>query len=72
VLSRNHAIIWYEDGRFYLRDTKSSNGTFVNNQRLSKGGEESAPKELLSGDLIQFGVDIVENSNKGMMIDISI
>uniref|UniRef100_A0A914VGV3 FHA domain-containing protein n=1 Tax=Plectus sambesii TaxID=2011161 RepID=A0A914VGV3_9BILA len=64
VLSRNHATMWYEDGRFYLRDTKSSNGTFVNNQRLSKGGEESAPTEIFSGDIIQFGVDIVENTKK--------
>ena len=37
VLSRNHALLWYEAGKFYLQDTKSSNGTFVNNQRLSKG-----------------------------------
>ncbi|XP_033098202.1 sarcolemmal membrane-associated protein-like [Anneissia japonica] len=46
---------------FYLQDTKSSNGTFVNNQRLSKGSEESLPKEINSGDIIQFGVDVMEN-----------
>ena len=34
VLSRNHALIWYDGGKFFLQDTKSSNGTFVNNQRL--------------------------------------
>jgi pSer/pThr/pTyr-binding forkhead associated (FHA) protein len=50
--------------QFYLKDTKSSNGTFVNNQRLSKGGEDSAPKEIFSGDIIQLGVDIVENAKK--------
>jgi hypothetical protein len=50
--------------QFYLRDTKSSNGTFVNNQRLSKGGEESPPKEIFSGDIVQLGVDIVENAKK--------
>ncbi|XP_078384658.1 uncharacterized protein LOC144667143 isoform X1 [Oculina patagonica] len=64
VLSRNHAILWYEDGKFYLQDTKSSNGTFVNNVRLSKGSEESEPKEIKSGDIVQFGVDVVENSKK--------
>lgn len=64
VLSRNHAAIWFEDGKFYLKDTKSSNGTFVNNQRLSKGSEESAPKEIFSGDIIQFGVEIVESAKK--------
>nr|XP_039266177.1 sarcolemmal membrane-associated protein-like isoform X2 [Styela clava] len=64
VLSRNHALLWYEDGKFYLKDTKSSNGTFVNNQRLSKGAEESMPFEVNSGDIVQFGVDVVENSRR--------
>ncbi|KAK4002328.1 hypothetical protein OUZ56_004163 [Daphnia magna] len=64
VLSRNHALLWYKDGKFYLQDTKSSNGTFVNNQRLSKGSEESVPREVCSGDIVQFGVDVMENSRK--------
>lgn len=64
VLSRNHALFWYKDGKFYLQDTKSSNGTFVNNQRLSKGSEESVPREVCSGDIVQFGVDVMENSRK--------
>ena len=62
VLSRNHALLWYENGKFYLQDTKSSNGTFVNNQRLSKGSEESPAREVCSGDILQFGVDVMENS----------
>lgn len=52
--------------QFYLQDTKSSNGTFINSQRLSRGSEESPPCELLSGDIIQFGVDVTENTRKGM------
>ncbi|XP_063219392.1 sarcolemmal membrane-associated protein-like isoform X2 [Bacillus rossius redtenbacheri] len=64
VLSRNHALLWYENGKFYLQDTKSSNGTFVNNQRLSKGAEESPPREVCSGDIVQFGVDVMENARK--------
>jgi len=64
VLSRNHALIWYEDGKFFLQDTKSSNGTFINNQRLSKGSEESQPRELYSGDVVQFGVDVLENARR--------
>lgn len=52
--------------QFFLQDTKSSNGTFVNSQRLSKGSEESSPAEIFSGDTIQFGVDVMENSRKGM------
>ncbi|XP_074054988.1 sarcolemmal membrane-associated protein isoform X3 [Macrotis lagotis] len=49
---------------FYLQDTKSSNGTFINSQRLSRGSEESPPCEILSGDVIQFGVDVTENTRK--------
>ncbi|XP_067932386.1 sarcolemmal membrane-associated protein-like isoform X2 [Watersipora subatra] len=64
VLSRNHALLWFEDDKFYLQDTKSSNGTFVNNQRLSKGSEESDPHQIYSGDIIQFGVDVMENSKR--------
>ncbi|XP_049955581.1 sarcolemmal membrane-associated protein isoform X2 [Schistocerca serialis cubense] len=64
VLSRNHALLWYENGKFYLQDTKSSNGTFVNNQRLSKSADESPPREVCSGDIVQFGVDVMENARK--------
>lgn len=64
VLSRNHAIFWYSNGKFYLQDTKSSNGTFVNNQRLGKSGEDSQPREVCSGDIVQFGVEVLENSRK--------
>uniref|UniRef100_A0A8C6TEZ4 Sarcolemmal membrane-associated protein n=1 Tax=Neogobius melanostomus TaxID=47308 RepID=A0A8C6TEZ4_9GOBI len=66
VLSRNHALIWFDHktGKFYLQDTKSSNGTFINSQRLSRGSEESPPCEVLSGDSIQFGVDVTENTRK--------
>ncbi|CEF70370.1 Sarcolemmal membrane-associated protein [Strongyloides ratti] len=64
VLSRHHAIMWWEEGTFYIKDTKSSNGTYVNNERLSKTAEESAPKALYSGDIIQLGVEIIDSSNK--------
>ncbi|XP_062298639.1 sarcolemma associated protein a isoform X4 [Scomber scombrus] len=66
VLSRNHALVWFDHKtcKFYLQDTKSSNGTFINSQRLSRGSEESPPCEVLSGDIIQFGVDVTENTRK--------
>lgn len=62
VLSRHHALLWYENGKFFLQDTKSSNGTFVNNNRLSTN--ESEPHEVSSGDIVQFGVDVMENNRK--------
>lgn len=62
VLSRSHALIWYKNGQFWLRDTNSSNGTFVNNTRIVQTSEdEPADREIFSGDIIRFGVDVVEH-----------
>ena len=58
VVSRAHAEIWVESGgRFFIKDTKSSSGTFLNHVRLSAANMESVPKELRDGDLLQLGVD---------------
>ncbi|XP_053671848.1 sarcolemmal membrane-associated protein [Anopheles nili] len=64
VLSRNHAVLWYKDGRFFIKDTASSNGTFINNLRLSQTCTESEPYEISSGDIVQFGVDVMENTRR--------
>lgn len=64
VLSRNHAVLWYSDGKFYIKDTGSSNGTFINNVRLSQTSTESEPYEVSSGDIVQFGVDVMENTRR--------
>ncbi len=50
--------------KFFIQDTKSSNGTFLNGNRLGKSNEDSAPYDLTSGDIIQFGVDVTENTKK--------
>lgn len=58
VVSRLHAEIWCgEDGKIYLRDTKSSSGTFVNRLRLSPPGVLSHSYEIKDGDIVQFGID---------------
>lgn len=64
VLSRNHAVIWFENGKFLIKDTCSSNGTFINNNRLSPANEDSQHEEIHSNDIIQFGVEVVDNSSK--------
>jgi pSer/pThr/pTyr-binding forkhead associated (FHA) protein len=38
--------------QIYIKDMKSSNGTFINNERLSPEGVESDPFELKSEDLV--------------------
>ncbi len=47
-VSRSHARITYADGRHFIADDGSSNGTFVN------GGRVSDPRLLSSGDTIQL------------------
>ncbi|CAB3406618.1 unnamed protein product [Caenorhabditis bovis] len=66
VLSRNHALLWYKNGEFFIKDTKSSNGTFVNTERLGGTSQDSPPRQVFSGDIIQLGVEIIENTNKVM------
>ncbi|KAJ2962914.1 hypothetical protein NQZ79_g1985 [Umbelopsis isabellina] len=57
VVSRAHAEMWSEGRKIFLRDTKSSSGTFLNNIRLSPPSQPSKPVELKDGDIVQLGVD---------------
>ncbi|KAI0360813.1 hypothetical protein OH77DRAFT_1393258 [Trametes cingulata] len=64
VLSRQHAEVWEDSGKIWIKDVKSSNGTFINGERLSPEGLESEPYELKSDDVVEFGIDIVGEDNK--------
>ncbi|KAF7313227.1 Glycosyltransferase family 69 protein [Mycena kentingensis (nom. inval.)] len=64
VLSRQHAEVWAENDKCLIRDVKSSNGTFLNGERLSQEGLESEPFELKSDDILEFGIDIFGEDNK--------
>jgi hypothetical protein len=65
VLSRQHAEIWADrQGKIWIRDVKSSNGTFVNGTRLSQENRESEPHEMQSGDHLELGIDIVSEDQK--------
>ncbi len=68
VLSKQHALLMYDDGQFVLLDTGSSNGTFVNNVRLSRAGEQSEPTRLYSGDVLRFGSDVQDKARRGAML----
>ncbi|EIW68439.1 hypothetical protein TREMEDRAFT_69371 [Tremella mesenterica DSM 1558] len=58
VVSRSHAEIWCEPGgKFFIRDTSSSSGTFLNHIRLSSPSTESRPTQINDGDILQLGVD---------------
>jgi len=65
VLSRSHAELWVEQVNdvptVMIRDSGSSNGTFVNGIRLSEEGQVSEATALHSGDQLDFGVDIMDD-----------
>ncbi|KAH6628237.1 hypothetical protein F5144DRAFT_493738 [Chaetomium tenue] len=65
VLSRQHAEIWADaNGKIWIRDVKSSNGTFVNGTRLSPENRDSDPHELQTQDHLELGIDIVSEDQK--------
>lgn len=51
-VSREHAAILYSQGRFFLEDLRSHNGTYVNEHRVERVG-------LRSGDRIRIGSQIL-------------
>jgi pSer/pThr/pTyr-binding forkhead associated (FHA) protein len=53
-VSQQHARIFAKDGAWYVEDLGSTNGTFVNDQRLS------SPAMVQSGDRIRLGTTEVE------------
>lgn len=67
VLSRAHAEVWCENEKVYIKDIKSSNGTFINGTRLSPESQESEPFELHSEDVVDFGIDILTDDNKDIL-----
>ena len=68
VLSRQHAEAWADrHGKIWIRDVKSSNGTFVNGTRLSAENRDSDPHELREQDTLELGIDIVSEDQKSIV-----
>lgn len=57
VVSRKHCELWCKDGNWFIKDVKSSSGTFLNHIRLSQPNVESKPFRIKDGDIIQLGID---------------
>ena len=51
IISRLHAQIHHKEGHYYLEDSNSANGTYLNNQKLVPG----RLYDLKSGDRINLG-----------------
>lgn len=50
-----------------MKDAKSSNGTYINGERLSQDGRESEPHELKRNDLLELGIDIANNDGSALL-----
>lgn len=57
VVSRRHCEFWCSHGQWYIKDMKSSSGTFLNHIRLSQPNVESKPFPVHDGDVVQLGID---------------
>jgi len=55
TVSRRHAQLWFEGGRWYLADMQSANGTLINTMRL----QPNQAAALNDGDVINFGDEVV-------------
>ncbi len=53
TVSRRHARLWFDNGRWFMEDLQSANGTQVNNIRVYQ------PVTLNDGDVICFGDEVV-------------
>ncbi len=51
VISRQHAIVEHRGDQYFIKDTNSSNGVYVNNRRIDPG----QLRKLENGDMLQFG-----------------
>jgi hypothetical protein len=65
TVSREHAAIVFQDGRWYLEDRGSYNGTFLNGTRLQPG----VPLPLRHADRIGIGSETVLFSWPGQLQD---
>ncbi len=53
TVSRKHARLWFDAGRWFLEDLQSANGTLINGMRIVQ------PIILNDGDIINFGDETV-------------
>ncbi|XP_058065726.1 uncharacterized protein LOC131215356 [Anopheles bellator] len=59
VVSRKHAALFYLEGKFYLKDLGSRNGSYLNGELIGCAESEVQPteaREIKSGDVVRFGI----------------
>jgi pSer/pThr/pTyr-binding forkhead associated (FHA) protein len=54
-VSRHHAIVTFENEQAYIKDTNSTNGTYLNGERIDSGKKV----RLENGDKIKVGTTVI-------------
>ena len=62
-VSRRHARVTPLEGRAWVEDLGSSNGTFVNDQPIH------APREIVPGDRVRMGLTVIELRSEQQVAD---
>jgi pSer/pThr/pTyr-binding forkhead associated (FHA) protein len=50
TVSRRHAQLFFREGRWIVIDLESTNGTYINDERVQRA-------ELLPGDIVMLGAE---------------
>lgn len=48
-ISSNHATVYIKDGKLFIKDLNSTNGTFINGNKIND------VEELFDGDIVEIG-----------------
>lgn len=65
-LSRLHATVWREDDDVWIQDENSTNGTFVNGERISTERRLNDRDEILLGTETRILLEISANAERGL------
>lgn len=69
TISRRHAELTPDDGRWFINDLKSANGTFVNGQRVAERRQLRPGDQILTGTtLLLFGQELTPRRPHGVRV----
>ena len=71
VVSSKHAILSYRDGKWFIQDTNSTNGTFVNGVRVSTTALSVGDVVFIMGLKIIIGKNLIAINNPDGQVRIS-
>lgn len=71
VVSSKHAVLSYRSGKWFIEDTNSTNGTFVNGERVTKSELNIGDTVFIMGLKIVIGKNIIAVNNPDGQVKVS-